>query len=524
MGWYNTKTTLLYTCSFYACSTCECCVISIGCSARLAMIGHEKYRKHYLRGETIVAFKWVISVLGLCISGILVTATALANTVTANQQIKKYIDHPQSRINNDKIRAKQKKEQEKKKFLCQREGGHYSKKSYKSHPLCLSIEPYSHKRAALSSSDLVINVPTLRQDARLLLLQQKLEKECHELGLALPEIPQLVFGGKLEGQTSYSSTNAGSRNPNINFSSADFNIYIQANPLISGYMTIDYDPDELRDGSRVFMNRAFIMIGDLNRSSFYVSIGQVYVPFGRYSSMMVTTPVTQSLGRTRARAVTMGYQQTGANSFHSEFYVYQGLTSNFSHGNHNSECGTDTGYEFINGDRKIGGEIGTSFISNLADSHGIQTTAFLDHETLRHRVPALGIYGSLTIKPVFFTMEYISAIKSFDINDVSFAERGAYLTAFHAEANCTFKTGFALSSLGIGYGHTRQALAIGLPQDRCSVFYNVSIWKDTNFAFEYRHDVNYTHNVIITSTTNPTLVKKLNDSNNVVTAQFDLYF
>ena len=472
-----------------------------------------------------MTFKWVVSVLGLFISSILVTTTALANTVTANQQIQKCIDYLQSQIN-DEIQAKQKKEQEKKEFLCQG----YSKKSYKSHSLCLSIEPYLHKKAAFSGSDLVINIPTLRQDARLLLLQQQLEKECHELGLALPKIPRLIFGGKLEGQTSYSSTYTGLRNLNINFSSADFNIYIQANPLISGYMTIDYDPDELRDGSRVFMNRAFIMIGDLSRSSFYASIGQLYVPFGRYSSMMVTTPVTQSLGRTRARAITVGYQQTGNNAFHSEFYVYQGLTNNFSRGNHNSEFGTDTGYEFINGDRKIGGEIGTSFISNLADSHGIQATAFLNHETLRHRVPALGIYGSLTIKPVLFTIEYISAIKSFDINDVRFSEQGAHLTAFHAEANCTFKTGSVLGSIGVGYGHTKQALVVGLPQDRCSVFYNVSIWKDTNFAFEYRHDVNYTHNAITTSTTNQTLVKKLvadfgkSDTNNVVTAQFDLYF
>ena len=467
-----------------------------------------------------MTFKWVISVLGLCISSVF-TTTALANTTTpTNQQINKRIDRLQSQIN--KIRAKQKQEQDKKGFLYQR----YSKKSYESHSLRLSIGSYLHKKAAFSGSNLVVNIPTLRQDARLLLLQQQLKKECRELGLSLPETPRLVFSGKLEGQTSYSNTYTSSRNPNINFSSADFDIYIQANPLISGYMTIDYDPDELQDGSRIFMNRAFIMIGDLSRSPFYTSIGQVYVPFGRYSSMMVTAPVTQTLGRTRARAVTVGYQQTGSNAFHSEFYVYQGLTNNFLRGNRNSECGTDAGYEFINGNRKVSGEIGTSFISNLADSHGIQATAFLHHETLRHQVPALGIYGSLTIKPVLLTAEYISAIKSFDINDINFEKQGAHFTAFHTEVNYTFKIGPKLSSIGVGYDHTRQALAVDLPQDRFSVFYNVSIWKDTNFALEYRHDVNYTRNAITTGI-NPTLVGLIADFgkiDNVVTAQFDLYF
>ncbi|MBW5803075.1 LbtU family siderophore porin [Coxiella endosymbiont of Ornithodoros amblus] len=462
-----------------------------------------------LRGKRTMMSKLIISALGLCISGAL--STTLASTpTTTNQQITKRIDYLQAQIN--KLRTQQKKERQ--------------KKSYKYRLSPLSIGPYLHKTPAFDGSDLVINIPSVREDVRLLLLQHQLEKECRALGVPpLPKMPRVVFSGKLEGQTSYGSTYAGSRNANINFSGAEFDTYVQANPWVSGYMALDYDPDELLNGSRVFMNRAFIMIGNLSQFPFYLSVGQVYVPFGRYSSMMITIPMTQALGRTRARAITLGYQQTGNNALHAELYGYQSLTNNFYHSNHNNQWGTDVGYEFSNGDR-VSGEIGASFISNLADSQGMQAMAFLDDETLRHRVPAMGVYGSLAIKPVVFIVEYVNALKIFDIHDVNFANRGARPSAFHAEANYMFKTGPKPSSIGIAYGHTTQALAVALPQDRYSVFYNVNIWKDTNFALEYRHDVNYTRNAISTIT-NPTtdkIVAGLGKSENVVTAQFDLYF
>nr|WP_267256685.1 LbtU family siderophore porin [Coxiella endosymbiont of Ornithodoros maritimus] len=471
-----------------------------------------------LRGERTMMSKLIISALTLCVSGAL--STILASTpTTTKQQITKRVDYLQAQIN--ELRTQQKKERQKKKAPDRK----CSKKSCKYRLSPLSIGPYLHKTPAFDASDLVINIPTVREDVRLLLLQHQLEEECRALGVPLPEMPRVVFSGKLEGQTSYGSTYAGSRNANINFSGAEFDTYVQANPWISGYMALDYDPDELSDASRVFMNRAFIMIGNLSQFPFYLSVGQVYVPFGRYSSMMITTPVTQALGRTRARAITLGYQQTGNNALHAELYGYPGLTNNFYRTNHNNQWGTDVGYEFSDGDR-VSGEIGASFISNLADSQGMQAMAFLDNETLRHRVPALGVYGSLAIKPVVFIAEYVDALKRFDIHDVNFANRGARPTAFHAEANYMIKTSSKPSSIGIAYGHTTQALAVALAQDRYSFFYNVNIWKDTNFALEYRHDVNYTRNAISTGT-NPTpakIVVGLGKSDNVVTAQFDLYF
>ncbi|WP_304985093.1 CBU_0937 family porin [Coxiella-like endosymbiont] len=462
--------------------------------------------------------KFLVSIVSLCVVSALTPSLA-----ATKQQINKRIDYLQEQIN--QLRAHQKQAQNKpththhyQEYTCQNGKCVY-------HTSRLGIGPYLNTQEAFDGSELIINTPTIREDARMLINQYQLEQECSEMGIPTPFLPRVTFSGKLEGQVAYGSTYAGLRTTNINFSGAELDTYIQGNLWVSGCMDLDYDPDELVNRSRVFMNRAFVTIGNLSRFPFYISIGQVYVPFGRYNSLMISSPVTLGLGRTRARALTVGYQ-TGKNAaLHAEVYGYQELTNNLSHSNQNNRWGTDIGYEFNNGGR-VSGEVGASLISNLADSQGMQATVFLHDETLHRTVEAIDFYGNIFIDPAVFIAEYVGALRSFDVADVSFANQGARPTAFHAEANYTFHTGSKPSSLGIGYGHTTQALALGLPQVRYSIFYNVNVWRDTNFALEYRHNINYSRNAISTEINliPSGMAAYLGKSDNVLTAQFDLFF
>lgn len=461
-------------------------------------------------------FKSLIPVLSLCVSSAF-CATLAGNTPAIDQQINKQINYLQTQIN--ELRAEQGIQKKQKQTP--------SRRAIYTSPL--SIGPYF--KDATGGSKLIINVPTVREDSRLLLRQYQLTEKCHKLGIPAPDLPQVTLTGKLEGQASYMDTYASSRSGNINFGSAELDTYVQSNSWVSGYMALNYTSDENRDDSRLFMNRAFITIGNLSKFPFYTSIGQVYVPFGRYSSLMVTAPVTQVLGRTRARTLTVGYQQTDNNNgLHAEVYGFQGLTNNnLSHSNQN--WGIDIGYEF-NNRCHLSGEIGTGYISNLANSQGIQATVFLNTENhLRHRVPALNVYSILAINPVVFLAEYVGAIRSFDANDISFINQRRRPTAFHTEASYTFKTGSKPSSIGVSYGCTSQALALGLPQDCYSIFYNINIWRDTNLALEYRHDVNCAVVNTVPIGYSPTpdvvpanLVTDFKKSDNMITTQFDLFF
>ena len=483
-----------------------------------------------------MSFKLLVFVLVLYVFTAFITT--LARTPTANQQINKQTNYLKTQIREPRTEQKTQKKKRKnfpKMTICYQEKERNSRQ-YKQKQYCvfslLGVGPYLNKDAAFDGSKLIINVPTVREDSRLLMQQYQLIQECYELGIPAPYLSRVTLTGKLEAQTSYGNTDGSqSDNININFSGIELDVYVQGNSWVLGYVALDYAPsDKYQDSSRLLMNRAFIAVGNLSQFPLYISIGQAYVPFGRYSSLMVTAPVTQVLGRTRARTLTFGYQQTGNknNVLHAEVYNFQG-SSNSNHltrNNQNNGWGTDIGYEF-NGCR-LNGEIGAGYISSLVDSQRAQDTVFLNTENLRHHIPALNVYGTLSIDPVVLLAEYVGTIRSLNVNNISFSNQEGLLqklqkslTAFHTEASYRFKMGSKPSSVGVSYDHASQASALGELKDRYSIFYNMNIWRDTNLALEYRHDINYRaggapvlDNVVI----------DCDESDNVLTAQFDLFF
>lgn len=477
-----------------------------------------------------MSIKFTTSAAGVLVFGAL-SYSALASADYSNQEVVAKIDNLQNQIN---LLKKQLKKKQKQRSTTSAIKGFFTGAGEITvpcktgtctyNPARISIGPYVDKDQLYDGSELVINVPTVREQARLLLQQQQLYQELQQLGIPEPVYPRLQFSGKLEGLLTYTSPYSGNGNTNVNFSGAELDTIVQASSFVTGYMALDYDPGQANNGSRVFMNRAFITIGNLAKSPFYSTIGQLYTSFGRYSGGMVTSPTTLVLGRTRARTLELGVQQTGSNAFHAELYTYQGLTSPVGSTNTNNQWGGDAGYTYKIG--KVTGEIGASYISNLGDSQGIQGAVFATSTVQIHDVQALDGYASLSFGPMLFIGEYITALQTFNYLNVNYANQGARPTALHVEADYTFKTGTKPSSLGAGYDTTTQALAIGLPQQSYEIFYNVNVFKDTNLALEYRHDINYSSSAISTGT-NPTpssVIPTLGRSDNVLSAMFDLYF
>lgn len=393
------------------------------------------------------------------------------------------------------------------------------------HSAQISMGSYLDRDTLFDGSDLLVQLPGVREDVRILLQEANVIAECQSLHIPTPPIPRLVFSGKLEGQMSFLRNYQNTNTSNINFTGAELATYVKTSDFISGYLTLDYDPSAPGNQSQIFMNRAFIIFGNLKSFPIYSSVGQLYTAFGRYNSGMVSSPVTLSLGRTRARALTLGYQEQGSNALHAEAYIYQGLTTPVGQTNARNEYGAGTGYTFKF--KRFSGEIGASYISNLGDSQGLQSTIFLNDQTQQNTVPAINVYGALAFNPFVFLAEYVAATKQFSIYDMSFQNHGAKPKALHLEADYNFKTASRPSSVGVAYGHTAQALDASLPQDQYSVFYNINIFKATNFAIEYRHDVNYKNSAATTNSANPTptsVTEDLGKDDNVITAQFDLFF
>lgn len=424
----------------------------------------------------------------------------------------------------------------------------------------VSSGPYIGIPLEFSGSNLIINSPSINEDVVLLKMRKNIRQRLTALGR--PEEADhshILLSGLGEVQAVYTKTGGSPSSTDINLTSANLDAYVLGpSTWTSALIELAYDNNPgPADGSfgyntralnsRVYISKAFIVIGDFLKTPFYSTVGQMYVPFGQYSSTMVSDPLTKLLARTKARAILFGYDNT---KFYASIYGFKGdshtsTTSRINNG------GLNLGYRFKKD--SFNANLGGGVIANIADSTGMQaagntpfftsttllfngfggstiplgspvTLVSTGSETIVHRVPAYDLRGQIGIgEHIDLLGEYVFASTQFNPNDLSMGAHGAKPKALNLEAAYSTSIFSRPTSFSIGYGMTRDALALGLPVKRYVFAINTSYWKDTLQSLEFRHDIDYTNGTISSGSlvTGPTGTGK---STNVVTAQFDIYF
>lgn len=417
----------------------------------------------------------------------------------------------------------------------------------------VSTGPYVGVPISYSGSDLIINSPSVNTDLQLLNIRKSIHDQLLTMLGGLPvkqSHSHLLLSGVVETQAGYAQLGGRPDTSDIDVTNVSFDAFFMGpSDWTLGFIEFSYDNGLNNTGlntgnsfntsyyrfgnSRVFVNKAFVTIGDLSKSPIYGTFGQFYVPFGRYSSIMISDPLSKILGRTKARAIQLGFQQQGDNAFYGAAYIFRG-DSHASSVSRINNGGLNLGYKF-----KLpcfGGDVGAGVIGNIADSAGMQLgNGFQYYERLHHRVPAYNLRGIFSIvDKIDIISEFIGATTDFNPNDMSYKNSGAKPWAFDIEAGYSFMIlGDKPSTLGVGYSQSHDALTLGIPMSRYSVVFNTSLFRSTLQALEIRHDKNYAESVEANgptgSQTTPgqctaAVCHASGKSDNVITASFDYYF
>jgi len=384
------------------------------------------------------------------------------------------------------------------------------------------LEMYAHGPAVVTSpafgvrrpddnySSLMSRLPSMNEDLVLLGLRQKMDNYANEKGIPIPSRPIIALSGGVEGQVTFNSNDAYSSvsKSDVNLSMAEIDAIAEAGPWATAAMIINYedkkdtasvDSTTRWNNSRIRLDRGWITFGQLNKAPAYFTIGQVYAPFGSYSSNMVTTPSTQILGRVKDRMVVLGYNQFGV---YAQAYVYAGETKPTG-SEIAKHSGFNLGYRFDH--ENFAMDIGAGVLGNLAESQGMQQNIFgfykmhplagvefKGDEKMTSRVYGLNGHAKATLYDTFTLLaEYVGASKSFDTTDIMFNGHGAKPQALNIEGSAAFKIMGKPSTVFLGYGMTDQALALGTPKSSYFAGCTMSIVKYTLASLEYRHDVGY---------------------------------
>ncbi len=396
----------------------------------------------------------------------------------------------------------------------------------------VSSGPYIGIPLEFSGSNLIVNSPSVNEDVTLLKLRKNIIQRLESYGR--PEDANgshILLSGTIQGQGLFSNNDGGTNGQSdINLTTAALDAYVLGpSRWTSGLLELSYDnnlgtetgsfsSNNRTQNSRVFVNKAFVVIGDFMRSPFYASFGQMFVPFGVFSTTMVSSPITQILGRVQARAILLGYQQQADNYFYASTYIFRGA-SHPSSTTHVNNGGINVGYGFKM--NQVNAKVGAGVIANIADSQGMQFTGNqplfagfggptveqvvttsgntanivninTGNEKLVHRVPAYDLRALLGFGDNIQVIgEYITASTNFNPNDMTFNSHGARPQALTLEGIYNIPKFYYHTSVAVAYAMSKNALAIGLPAKRYSFVVNQSWWKDTLQSLELRRDINY---------------------------------
>jgi len=414
-------------------------------------------------------------------------------------------------------------------------------------PSVATSPAFGIRRSADDASDLMVSLSSIHEDLILLQLRKKMDRYARANKVEIPQRPVVALSGGVEGQANYVHNYNKTERNDINLSRAELDVIGEAGPWATAAMIISYDKDRPATGARVTnsrltIDRAFATIGQLEKCPIYFTIGQIYAPFGKFSSYMVTTPSMKALGRFKDRMAVLGFSQDFTRGESSgvvsmQVYGYPGETK-VQDNNIVEHGGFNLDLEFKKD--KFALKIGGSVIGNIAESDGMQSNIFnysgalgAGSTTITDRV--YGIDGRIKASFDRYTLlaEYVGAGKCFNVNDLSHNGQGAKPQALSIEGAVDFQIADKPNTLAAGYGQTWQALALRLPRNTFFASYGLSFWKNTIFSVEYRHDVNYQWSDTAQgngpsggSRMTPVTVNVTDGGRhkNTVTAQFGIYF
>jgi hypothetical protein len=222
-------------------------------------------------------------------------------------------------------------------------------------------------------------------------------------------------------------------------------------------------------------------------SLLYVAAGQMYVPFGKFESNMISDPLILQLGEIRETAAKIGFE---AGNLYGSFYGFNGTT------NDDSDDTIDhygANFGFFQERENINYDLGLSYISDIGDTDGISDAL---GEEMKDYDSVNGLSAHFILNRSSFGLmgEYITALDQFNADHLAFNGNGAEPKAWNVEAGYTFNLLGKETIFALGYQATEESLALELPKTRITGVISMASYKNTTISLEYASYKDYDQN------------------------------
>jgi len=170
------------------------------------------------------------------------------------------------------------------------------------------------------------------------------------------------------------------------------------------------------DNDHFNVDEAYIGIGNADKTTVFANVGRLYLPFGNFSSNMISDPATLALAETREDVIQLGINM--GNGLYGSAYVFNGDAEKTGKHNHINNFGANLGFAIET--ENLGLDIGLGYINNIATSDGLQDlVANNPNGSINDYVGGLSLHAIATFSQVNLIAEFVTAMDSFAANELS---------------------------------------------------------------------------------------------------------
>ncbi len=242
------------------------------------------------------------------------------------------------------------------------------------------------------------------------------------------------------------------------------------------------------DGTDLEVDEGSITIAQLGGAPLTLTAGQMYVPFGRFESHMISDPLTLVLGESRESIIQLGAEQ---GNFSGSVYSFKGATRELNTSERIKSFGANVMFRIERENLNLNS--GISYINNLAESDTIQD--IINPPTALSKRPAgIALHTIMRRGPLTMIAEYIGAKDSFATTDLAFNGQSAKPNAYNIEAGYELLIFNKEATLALAFQGSRQAQTLGMPESRVLTSINVPLREQTSLSFEWAKSDDYAIN------------------------------
>lgn len=311
-------------------------------------------------------------------------------------------------------------------------------------------------------------------------------------GTALSWSDRLSLSGVVEVTGSASKDYSDVGTSDISLATAELSIEGAITELVTASITLLYEDD---GGTPLTVDAATVTIGNTEKYPVYLTAGQMGIPFGNFTSNLISDPLTLDMAETYESTVQLGFEKQG---FYGSLFAFNGASKQSGDKDIVEHVGANLGYAMENASLSL--DAGVSYISSLADTNtmtNVLNSTDADKgaknavDSMADTVAGIGAYGVLGYSNLTIIGEYITAAEEFDTKDLPWGNAGATPATWNMELGYSFVLAGKDATLAAAWQGSSEALALGLPEKRYLAALSVGIFNNTSLSVEWLHDQDY---------------------------------